>query len=618
MALLLSWALGPAVAAEAVEAGSQNLRALEAAVIRTLQTERVPGAAVVVIEGGRVVLALDFGVADLATGQKVTPETVFRAGSISKTFTAMAALALVEEGRLSLNMPMAQLLPEWAHDNPWAKSHPVRLGHLLEHSAGLDDIRYRHYLLDSATLPLNQALPAFGPYAVRWQPGAGTSYSNAGPVVAGRAIELAAGTDFVRFMTERISAPLGMNSARWTRSPDIAQRLSKSYGSDLRTPEPFVDTPARPSGSLNISARDLALLPRMLLGRGTLDGVQVLRPEAVLRMETPMTRAEALAPNPGLGWGLGLQPDAKGRTVFYGHDGSIDGFVARFAYSPALNAGYVVMVNALSEAPLTVAAQVREYLERDAAPPALRGEPVSAAERAAWAGQYQSITPRQELLRALLGLTQWEGASFEGDVLRYGGQRWLHQGKGVFRAEGAAVAGLVLSPAPATWYSGGMLAHTPDGTRRRVPSWEAAIKLGATGAYVLSLALSLLLLPFVLWAARPSRRRAPLYLGAARSGASLRFFPVAALWVAASVPIGVLVLLGSGDLALLGQPTLAGWAVAGLGLVAPLLWLAAAITVWRAPSAPWLRLAGAWQLVLAALLLGWLAAHGWLGMRIWY
>lgn len=599
--------------AAASEAAAPSLPALQTAIESTLKSAGVPGAAVVVIEGGRVALSIHHGVADLATGRRVRDDTVFRAGSISKTFTAVAALRLAEEGRLSLTASMADLLPEWTHDNPWAHGHPVRLEHLLEHSAGLDDIRYRHYLLDSASMPLSQAVPAFGPYTLRWRPGAGTSYSNAGPVLVGRALERAAGQPFEALMAARVTGPLAMASARWVGSVDLHGRLASSYAADLRTPEPFVDTPGRPSGSLNITAGDLARLPLALLGRGSLEGVRVLSPASVARLESSAT-GQALPTGGALGWGPGLQAQPQGRALFFGHDGSIDGFVAHMAYAPSLNAGYVVMANALSEAPKSVTLQIRRYLERALPVPPDVGQPVTAAERAAWAGQYQSITPRQELLRAVIGLTQWEGARFEGDVLRYAGQRWFHQGDGVFRAEGAVAPGLRFVQLPSAGWGHGVLAHTLDGTRRRVPGCEATLKLGSLGLAALMLPWSLLMLPLWARAAWLGRLQGS---GSTRSALVLRLLPTAALWVAVVVPLGVLMLLGTGDLAWLGRPSVAGWAVAGAGWVAPVVWLVAAWRVWRVPAPPWPRIHALLQLSVAALLLGWLAAHGWLGLRIW-
>ena len=660
----------PQAHAAQAQPAAQTLGGLSQDINRVLLSGGVPGAVVVVIEDGQVVLEVSHGVADLATGRATTPDTLFRAGSVSKTFTAMAALALQEDKRLSLQAKVSDLLPEWSHVNVWANTDPVRLVHLLEHTSGLDDVRYRHYLLNSATMPLVQALPAFGPYTARWRPGSGTAYSNAGPVVAGRIIEVASGSDFASFVTTRLTAPLGMVSARWTRTDDMAARLASSYGSDGRTPEPFVDTPARPSGSLNISPRDLARLPQVLLGRGMLDGVRVLQAGSVERMETSSSGATAGLAIPMLGWGLGLKADVNGRAVFFGHEGSIDGFTAAFAYAPTLNAGYVVMSNSLSDAATAVASMVRAYLERNASAPPAVNVPMDPEQLAAWAGQYQSVTPRQELLRAIIGLTQWEGAQFDGSVLRYGKQRWRHEGHGVFRAEGAAAPGLVFRRASHDHAKGDMQAYMHHGTRRRVAGWEMAVKAGSLGLLALVLPVSVAMV--VVWLraalggapralaargveARRARNETPSvasrtpkagpgaqqaipedaafsHLAAAdlrtptrlgvlcqqRTWLAVRLLPLFALWATVAVPVGVLALLGTGDLAWLGRPTAAGWALAGLGVLAPVLWFTGAAALLRIPATWPARLHGALHLLLSALLIAWLGAHGWLGLRIWH
>jgi CubicO group peptidase (beta-lactamase class C family) len=373
----------PGTAAKAVT--PTTVAALDMAIKRALTADGVPGASIVVIERGQVVFSQHYGVADIATGRPVSADTIFRAGSISKTLTALGIMRLVEQGRLTLASPVHQLLPEWNVQNAWSDRNPIRLAHLLEHTAGLDDIRFRHYLIEGRNITLKQAVPLFGPYTLRWQPGQGTAYSNAGPIIAGRVIERASGQDFEQFMAKTITEPMGMASARWGRDPAQAKRLATSYQQDGRTPEPFVETPARPSGSLSATAADLARLPLLLLGRGEIDGQQLLSGDAVKRLETPATSAAAGA-GVRIGWGLGLRMEANGRALFYAHDGSIDGFVARFAYSPALGAGYVVMANKASQAALEAAAHIRSYLERDLPPVAVVASAVSAAERIAWGG----------------------------------------------------------------------------------------------------------------------------------------------------------------------------------------------------------------------------------------
>lgn len=586
-----------------------TLATLDTAIKQALDADGVPGASVVVIENGQIVFSKGYGVADVATGRQVNADTVFRAGSISKTFTAIGIMHLVEQGRLALNTPAQKLLPEWEVLNPWSNRHAIQLAHLLEHTAGLDDIRYRHYLIEGREISLRQAVPLFGPYMLRWAPGHGTAYSNAGPIIAGRIIETASGQDFERFMATAVTEPMGMASARWGWDVTQADRLATSYQQDGRTPEPFAETPGRPSGSLSATAADLARLPLLLLGRGELDGRRVLNRDSVLRMENASTSVAARAGAP-IGWGLGLRADPNGSALFHSHDGSIDGFVARFAYSRDLGAGYVVMANKASDAAIKAADHIRHYLERGRAPPAVVGRPITPKQRAEWTGQYQSTTPRQELLRAVIGLTQWEGAAFEGDVLRFEGARWNHLGNGLFQRVDAVAPGLQFLESPK-----GILAHTTDGTKRRVPGWEQSAKLTTMAATAFSLLVSICLSPFWLRDAMKGRL-------ATRGGVTLRLAPLFALGSAVLVPFGVLTLLGSGDLNLLGRPTFWGGTVWISSLVAPLVVVIAAMVLWwRRERAIVANRALRWhaviQLVLAVIVLCWLYTHGWLGIRIW-
>ncbi len=606
-------AISPLVHAEPTTATKPatptTLDTLDVAIQRAFTADGVPGASIVVIEKGRVVFSRSYGVADVATDRPVIANTIFRAGSISKTLTALGIMRLVEQGRLALDSSVHQLLPEWNVQNAWLDRHPIRLAHLLEHTAGLDDIRFRHYLVEGRDITLKQAVPLFGPYTSRWPPGHGTSYSNAGPIIAGRVIETASGQDFEQFMATTITGPMGMPTARWGRDPTQADRLATSYQQDGRTPEPFAETPGRPSGSLSATAADLARLPLLLIGRGEIDDQRLLGSIAIRRLETAATSVAARVGVP-IGWGLGLRAEPNGRVLFYGHDGSIDGFVARFAYAPALGAGYVAMANKASDAALDAAAHIRRYLERELPPAAVVASAVSATQRAAWAGQYQTTTPRQELLRAVIGLTQWEGAVFEGDVLRFERARWHHQGNGLFQRVDAVAPGLLFVESP-----NGMTAHTADGTKRRVPRWEMIAKTSTIAAVAVSLVISVLLLPFQL--RDMARGRLAIH-----GGAVLRFAPLVALGCAVLVPFGVLALLGTGDLTVIGRPSFWGNVVWLLSLAAPLIVLIVGIVLWqrrlsaRAASRG-VRWHALFQMVLATSVLVWLYAHSWIGIRIW-
>ena len=107
----------------------------------TLRAEyAVPGFAVTLVSGEHDRLTGSGGVADRDSGRPVTPDTLFRIGSITKTFNALAVLLLVEQGRLDLDRPLRAIVPDPPLDNPWADEYPVRVAHLLEHSSGLLDL----------------------------------------------------------------------------------------------------------------------------------------------------------------------------------------------------------------------------------------------------------------------------------------------------------------------------------------------------------------------------------------------------------------------------------------------------------------------------------------------
>lgn len=583
-----------------------SLETLDVAVAEVLDAARIPGATLVVIEDERIVFRKNYGVTDLSTKAPVVDETVFRAGSISKSFTAIAVMMLVEDGRLSLDAEVAELLPDLAVRNAWRANDPVRLAHLLQHTAGFNDIAFRHYLIEGRDVPLADAVKLYGPYRSRWRPGTRTSYSNAGPILAGRIIETVSGERFQDFVTQRLTAPLGMTSAHWTLEPEISSRVSKSYRPGDLAEERFMDIPGRPSGSLNLTSSDLARLPLLMLGRGTLDGVTYFTPATAERIETPVGNDAARA---GLryGYSLGNVADTQGRVVFFGHEGSIDGFAATYAYAPQLGAGYVLMANSAADEVLDAARLVRRYLERNVIAPTIVTQPISLRDQRAWTGQYQIMTPRRHLLAAVVGLTQWEGASFESEAMRFKGKRWLHVGDGLFQAEGDAAPSLAVIET-----NEGVRIQSGVGAHRRVPILEMSAKIVSIVFFAACVAAAIAYA--VLWA--PSALLGRLQ---GRGGAALRLWPTAAIVMSVAAALGPLALLQTDDLAILGRPSILGWGVFAVSLAAPLCALMALKSAISPPHDANLVSRGfAYCCALSASVAClYLAAHGWIGLRIW-
>jgi len=119
--------------------GPRSIPELQAAIEAILKDTRTPGAAIAIVSRNQAEWVAGIGKADVAANQPVTTNTLFRLGSISKSFAAVAALQLQEAGRLKLSDTVKQWVPDVAFVNPWEATHPLRLVHLLEQTTGFDD-----------------------------------------------------------------------------------------------------------------------------------------------------------------------------------------------------------------------------------------------------------------------------------------------------------------------------------------------------------------------------------------------------------------------------------------------------------------------------------------------
>ena len=322
-----------------------------------------------------------------------------------------AALQVAKSGSLDLQAPIRELTPEIEMQNPWAETDPVRVVHLLEHTAGFDDLHIHEHVSRSSDVTLREGL-AINPASrtVRWRPGLYYSYSNAGPPVAAYVLQRRTGQPFDALVADRIFAPLGMTASSFRRDERVSPYLATGYAADGETEQPYVHIGLRPSGALNTRPTDLARFGQMLLGRGTRGDTTLLDSATVRRMETPQT---SLPARHGVetGYGLGNATSLHDGYVYHGHGGAIDGFVARYGYLPAHDRGYVIMLNSQDGGAMgQIADRVRDVQTRSLTPP----EPppvanVPADTLARHAGYYISFTPRNEIAHfaeRLVGIVQ--------------------------------------------------------------------------------------------------------------------------------------------------------------------------------------------------------------------
>lgn len=432
-----------------------TLDAFKAEAARIVAEAGLPGAGLALVGVGGVEWAGGVGVADRATRRPVDGDTLFRVGSISKTFVAMALVQLYEEGRLDLDATVASVLPDVRFDNRWDATDPVRIRHLLEHTAGIDDMHFNEIYARDQTMdrPLTEIL-ANGPATrlVRWRPGTRMSYANPGYAVAARIVEVVTNTPFDQYILEHVFAPLEMKTS--TFSGDLrGTTTAEGYESPTGPPVARRRIQLRPAGALQSSARELGYFVEMLLNWGERRTSYVVDPEYLSNMEWPRTTAAATA-GVRAGYGLGIDSTIDLPYHVLGHDGAIDGFLSTYGYSPSRDVGFVVLVNG-SYAPDAIAklsSLALRYLKRDVAPtpPETMPVPVTIESLQRFEGYYHDASPRQALLEAFTFPTAGRVVQVDDGALvmtPIGGPaaRLVPVHEGVFRREHELVASLAFT-----------------------------------------------------------------------------------------------------------------------------------------------------------------------------
>lgn len=320
--------------------------------IATLLTEQqLTGAvwAMVTPDGPPIIGAA--GLANHATGQPMTPPTRVQVGSIPKALIATGILRLVTEGRLSLDMPVADILPDVAVDNPWAATHPLRLRHLVDHTAGLDDARFWQVftLQSKPDDPLIDGITRKGTaLRLRTPPGERFSYSNTSFTMLGMVIEAVTGQRYEAWLGANLLAPLGMQESNFafvtqTGDPNLAMGHFENGETQAAVP-----SPVRPAGQFTTSAADMARFAQFLMGDGRVDGDLLVAPDLLRAMGQPV-ETEAARAGLLVGYRLGLQRRDRHGVQGLCHAGNGIGWRAMLCVFPDAEKAFFVAQNTDSE-----------------------------------------------------------------------------------------------------------------------------------------------------------------------------------------------------------------------------------------------------------------------------
>jgi CubicO group peptidase (beta-lactamase class C family) len=351
---------------------------MRARVAEVLNRHPAVGLAVGVVRDGRLRFFSGHGVADVASSTPVTEDTVFRVGSLTKTFTAIAVMQLWEQGQVDLDAPANHYLRSYRLVPAEAGFRPATVRHLLTHTAGIPEVVHVSELLHPSWGPFGgrpvlhsvkagEPMPSLAQYyrgglRLVVEPGTAFAYSNHGFATLGQLVEDVSGMPLARYLREHVFEPLGMAGTDLVRSERVEPRLATGYvlGRGGARAVPDRDWIGAGAGGIYSTTRDMARFLAALLDGGANEHGSMVKPATLATMFAHHHQPDPRLPGIGLAFFRG---DAGGHRVV-GHDGVLPGFNTEFLVAPDDGVGVVAFTNGSSGAFVWLHAELGSLLHR--------------------------------------------------------------------------------------------------------------------------------------------------------------------------------------------------------------------------------------------------------------
>lgn len=398
-----------------------------------------PSGVVAVMKNGEVIFSKGYGFIDVEKRIPVDPATsLFRPGSISKLFTWVSVMQLVEQGKMDLDADVNQYLRTFKVEDTWP-GQPVTLRDIMTHTAGFEDGGIGYLIIDNPDriIPLAEALAKYQPVRVN-PPGVHTAYSNWATALAGLMVSNVSGVEFNQYVQENIFDVLGMTGSSFVEPlpPELDANMAKAYRYQA---DKYVEINYEiisnfgPAGALATTAADMIIFARAILGGGEHAGGRILKAETLQQMTD-----EGFAHDERIrGMGLGFIKRRFGPDGFdnFGHDGGTTVFLSHFGLSrsedfmlyssfsgPGGGPTYLAFVQAFYD----------EFFPREVPaiePPADFGERAGkyAGKFHAWRSSFNGV---EAIMRALGGLNV---VPMPDNTLMIGATRYVEVDKNLFR-----------------------------------------------------------------------------------------------------------------------------------------------------------------------------------------
>lgn len=326
-----------------------------------LEREDIAGAVISVVKDGKVLFAKGYGYADVEKKTPVSPETtLFRPGSISKTFTWTALMQQVELGKVNLDHDVNEYLD---FRIPATYSKPITVRNVMTHTPGLDETVEELFVSDAkAFKQLGDYLKQYLPARI-YPPGTIPAYSNYGATLAGYIVQRVSGEPFDQYIDNHIFRPLSMERSTFRQPlPDaLLPLMSKGYDVASQPAKPFEHVEAAPAGSSSVTAMDMTHFMIAHLQNGKFENAQILRPETVQLMHA---RQFALRPDMN-GMALGFYEENRNGQRIIGHGGDTQYFHSDMHLLPEAGVGFFISYNSAGKGEISAREAVwHKFLDR--------------------------------------------------------------------------------------------------------------------------------------------------------------------------------------------------------------------------------------------------------------
>jgi CubicO group peptidase (beta-lactamase class C family)/D-alanyl-D-alanine dipeptidase len=318
---------------------TEIVAALRPFIERELAQKEIPALSIAIVDDQQIVWAQGFGMADPKAKTPATAETVYRIGSVSKLFTDIGIMQLVEKDQINLDAPITAYLPDFQPKNPFGTD--ITLRQMMSHRSGLlREPPYGNYFEPDQT-SLAKTVASLNDTELVYAPNTHTKYSNAAIGTVGYVLQQHAGEPFAKYLKRSVLDPMQMNHSSFEPDPKIIANLAKAEMwtyDGLNFPAPTFELGMAPAGCMYSTVYDLGKFLSVLMAQGkTPSAGNLIQPSTLAEMWKPQF------PNPGgrvFGLGFIVHPFEGHRLV--GHGGAIYGFATTLDLLPDDKVGVVV------------------------------------------------------------------------------------------------------------------------------------------------------------------------------------------------------------------------------------------------------------------------------------